>query len=105
MARSVWAQYKITDHVCRICFGRVLVCETGARCADCGAVGKTVSDVCACGTMLNAGQNAGLRCIKNPAVSVECPAEIVVIYVGIEVKPAAKAPGLKMGGGGLFDEA
>lgn len=105
MARSVWATYKITDHVCRICFGRVLVAETESRCADCGASGKNVKDVCACGTLLHTDKNAGLRCIKNPAVSIECPTEIVVSYVGVEEKPAAKAPGLKNGGGGLFDEA
>lgn len=102
-ARSVWAQYKIVDHVCRVCFGRILVLDSQARCADCGASGKSVKDVCACGALLRTGTNAGLRCVKNPEVSIECPAEIVVSYVGVEKAPE-KPVKLKNGGGGLFDE-
>jgi len=96
--------WKIVDHVCRGCFGRILVSAHQARCADCGASGKTVQDVCACGTPLRTKVNAGLRCIKNLEVSIECPAEIVVSYVGIEKAPKTPVK-RKRGGGGLFDEA
>ena len=100
-ARSVWAQYKIVDHVCRVCFGRILVSDSQARCADCGASGKTVHEVCTCGTLLRTKTNAGLRCVKNPEVSIECPAEIVVSYVGVEKAPK-KTVKLKSGGGGVL---
>ncbi len=96
----------VTDHVCRGCFGRVLATADKklARCADCAAVGVKVPDVCACGAMLMTGVNAGLRCVKNPNVSIECPAEIVVSYVGYVDKPEGPAK-LKNYGGRLFDEA
>ena len=99
--------WQITDHVCRVCFGRVLrsLDRQRHRCADCGATGgNKVTDLCACGAMLHTKANAGLRCIKNPdGPTAECPAEIIVDYVGIAVKPAAeKKP--KNYGGRLFDE-
>lgn len=97
------AGWTITDHVCRVCFGRVLHSEKQARCADCGVSGAQVKDVCACGAKLNSGGNAGLRCTKNLDVRPECPAEIVICYVGIAEKPA-KADKAKHGGGGLFGE-
>ena len=106
MARSVWAEWKIVDHVCRVCFGRLLVSETQTRCADCGAVGDKILDVCACGAMLMTKVNAGLRCVTNPSVSIECPSEIVVSYVGkpTDIKPLVPVK-LHEGRYGLFDDA
>lgn len=99
----------ITDHVCRVCFGRVLVSPHGteARCADCGAAAQSVRALCACGAALHTGGNAGLRCERNPDQRPECPAEIVIRFVGLEpapVKPKSVTPKPKPkhGGGGLF---
>lgn len=99
--------WRITDHVCRVCFGRVLVWPQGteARCADCGATAQSVRALCACGATLRTGGNAGLRCERNPDQRPECPAEIVIRFVGIEqapVKPKSVALKPKHGGGGLF---
>lgn len=58
------------------------------RCAECGAThaGK-VETLCACGTKLKTGFNAGLRCQINPeGPTAENPAEIIVMFVGIETK-------------------
>lgn len=102
MAKLVGAEWKITDHVCRVCFGRVLLSATQARCADCGASGRHAIDVCACGVKLHSGAPGGLKCLKNPAISIECPAEIVIRYVGYSSKPENPVKP-KHYGGGLFD--
>lgn len=78
-----WA---LTDHACRACLGRVLVTGSpGAkryRCAECGIEGEgRVQSICACGATLRGGKNAGFRCVRNPAVSAETPAEIVVRHL------------------------
>lgn len=82
----VWA---ITDHVCRVCFSRVLVRETFDRrriyrCSNCGieAEGKTEAAVCCCGVKLKTGVDAGIRCIKNDAKSPEWPSEVVAMQAG-----------------------
>ena len=98
--------YAVTDHVCRLCLGRVLRALDGShhRCADCGlrAAGP-VESVCACGTKLRTNLGAGLRCQKNPhAPNLEAPAEVVVVYVGIEHK-AQPALRLTDHGKGWFD--
>lgn len=101
--------WELTDHVCRVCLGRVLRRKVPGgwvnRCADCGAemAGK-VENLCACGAKLKTGKNAGFRCRANPDGSTpESPAEIVVMFVGLE--PVHHAPAtLRDGGPGLFDE-
>lgn len=84
-----------------MCLGRVLAALDGShhRCADCGLTAAgPVEHVCACGTKLRTNKGAGLRCVKNAeAPSVEAPAEIVVVYVGIEHKD--KPEKLRDGGG------
>jgi hypothetical protein len=103
MARSRFGDWKLTDHVCRACFGRVLASETGARCADCGLAGRQVDQVCACGVRLHSKALAGLRCLPNPSISIDCPSEIVVSYVGNPDKPEGPVKP-KHYGGGLFDD-
>lgn len=74
--------WTITDHVCRVCLGRLLTTNEGGihtvRCADCGleAVGR-VAALCVCGTKLKTGRDAGMRCQRNPDPRPECSAEIV----------------------------
>lgn len=75
--------WEITDHVCRVCLGRVLARRGVYRCADCGAEGHgEPASVCACGATLKPGKNAGMRCVKNEQRSPEAPQEIAVKYVG-----------------------
>lgn len=79
----------ITDHVCRCCFGRVLMRETFERkrvyrCSNCGLEqeGRTEAAVCCCGIKLKTGVDAGIRCSANPDRSPEFPAEITAAQVG-----------------------
>lgn len=79
-------RYKKLDHVCRICFGRLLSFkdENGdeqVECADCGVVKKGGhKSLCVCGSKLNSGKVAGFRCIPNPDIRPEVPAQIVVAF-------------------------
>lgn len=82
-AREPVAGWQITDHVCRVCFGRVLMRETFDRrqvyrCSNCGAEaeGKTPAVVCSCGIRLKTGHDAGIRCQVNADRSPEWPSEI-----------------------------
>lgn len=75
--------WTITDHVCRVCFSRVLVREAfdrrkTYRCSGCGIeqVGTSTAAICCCGIKLKTGVDAGIRCEKNPAKSPEFPCEI-----------------------------
>ena len=92
------AVWQITDHLCRrpvedggFCGGRIVskLLDTGRlffRCTRCGieAVGSAKA-LCACGETVHngkfGGSDAGLRCVKNPARSNECPDELVIRYV------------------------
>ncbi len=101
--------YTITDHVCRVCLGRVLraVDHAHYRCADCGLThaGHRISGICACGTLLKAGTSAGLQCQRNPdSPTLEVPVEIVV---GFAVCPPKHplAPRWRDSGGELLDGA
>lgn len=74
----------ITDHVCRCCFGRVLMREAfdrkrTYRCANCGieSEGRTEAAICCCGIKLKTGIDAGIRCCVNEDKSPEFPSEIV----------------------------
>lgn len=77
-----------TAHVCRVCFGRVLVRETfgGGRvyqCACCGAEaqGENESVICACGIKLKTKIDAGIRCVPNEQKTPDCVSEIVAAQV------------------------
>lgn len=93
----------LEPHVCRRCFGRILSRDLGGGqheyiCSNCGlcARGSKPSVVCSCGMTLrkatasrSAGakpQDAGIRCIPNPNIGPEFPAEIVAAYVGENTK-------------------
>ena len=87
-----WA---ITDHVCRVCFSRVLVRETFDRrriyrCSGCGIEkeGRSEAAICACGIKLKTGLDAGIRCEPNPDRSPEWPAEVTATQATIPT-PAA----------------
>ena len=87
-----WA---ITDHVCRVCFSRVLVRETFDRrriyrCSGCGIEkeGRSEAAICACGIKLKTGVDAGIRCELNINRSPEWPAEVAAAQATIPT-PAA----------------
>ena len=84
---AVMAWY-LTDHVCRVCFGRVLCYvhfdrRRTYRCSCCGlsVEGKSEAAICACGIRLKNGRDAGVRCVPNDERSPENPAEIVARQV------------------------
>lgn len=79
--------WDLTDHCCRVCFGRVLEREDKAapgaerwryRCAECGAAGVGWAlSICFCGAKV--GNGPGLECVRNPAAPTqEVPHEVVV---------------------------
>ena len=77
-------QWTLTDHVCRVCFGRLLrrPGTDGARvyrCTNCGAEAqaRVVSSLCCCGMKLRSGRDMGLRCVPNTNPRPECLSEIV----------------------------
>jgi hypothetical protein len=78
--------WKIEDHACRECLGRVLSRrgddgEAIVRCACCGAqgVGEPAA-ICACG--ISAGRYASLRCTKLERLISGIDSEVVVSEVG-----------------------
>ncbi len=80
--------WEFSDHVCRVCLGRVLLGldaagKPCARCAECGlqASGGHAA-LCACGAVLKSGKNANLRCVLNERVGTDAPFEVLVRYVG-----------------------
>jgi hypothetical protein len=86
MAKPLWA---VTDHCCRVCFGRLLerTDDSGAkivRCADCWlTVDGGPRKLCCCGIKLRTGRNAGYRCVKHKPTP-ELPAEVVVEFAGFD---------------------
>ena len=84
-------QWELTDHVCRVCFGRILRRKTDDgerlvyRCANCGteSEGRRETVLCCCGIKLKTGTDAGIRCVVNDNRSPECPSEIVAEQVGV----------------------
>lgn len=86
--------WRITDHVCRLCLGRILTrtLPDGAeesRCAECGshAPGDHRS-LCACGARLRNDTDARLRCVPNPEKRPEVSAEIIVALESVPVLPS-----------------
>ena len=76
--------WRLTDHVCRVCFGRVLERwqeqQHIVRCANCGTqiTDQPISQLCCCGLKTNTGKDAGLRCRRNDSPTPEQPAELAV---------------------------
>jgi len=51
------------------------------RCSECGLHAEGGHrKLCACGVKLRTGKNAGLRCVRNPDIRPEAPAEIIVVH-------------------------
>ena len=78
--------WRIEDHVCRECLGRVVSrqAEDGQavmRCSNCGleAIGGAET-VCACG--IRRGGHSGLRCIQLDAPISGINAEVIVTESG-----------------------
>lgn len=74
----------MTPHVCRVCFGRVLVRHSTGnlvvhKCSSCGTEVETehVSGLCACGIRLRNKRDAGIRCMINDRRTPENPAQII----------------------------
>ena len=72
--------WKLIDHVCQHCLGRVLHDGSEYRCSNCGTTAERLTELCACGATLKNGKNAGLRCSRNHHQTPDCPGEIVVTY-------------------------
>lgn len=72
--------WKLVDHVCRDCLGRILYGPEGYRCSNCGSSSEKLTDLCSCGATLKNGKNAGLRCTRNHHQRPDCPGEIVVTF-------------------------
>ena len=79
--------YMLTEHCCRICFGRVLQRTTFDKrlihkCSNCGVtVEGEVHAICTCGMKLRNGKDAGIRCVKNDHRRPEHPSEVVALQV------------------------
>lgn len=77
--------WRLTDHVCRACMGRVLARETFDRkrlyrCSNCGLEreGASPAAVCCCGIRFGKAQrDAGIRCVSNAMRTPECMSEVV----------------------------
>lgn len=82
--------WRISDHACRACAGRVLASADGARvkCADSdvSAAGDP-EEICWCGA-LPEGSTARLKCARNEHPTPESPGAIVAIEDGED--PAAR---------------
>lgn len=78
-------RWMLVNHICRICFGRVLQLSTFDRrrkvyrCSNCETeeAGEGPQVLCCCGIKLRGGRDAGIRCIKNPRRTPENPAHVV----------------------------
>lgn len=73
-----------TDHICRVCFGRVMKRTTFDhrkvyKCSNCETEveGDSSQCLCCCGIKLRKSQDAGIRCILNPKRTPENPAVVV----------------------------
>jgi hypothetical protein len=85
------ATWKITDHVCRNCLGRILEGENDAgakvaRCAQCGLeLAGNHLGICWCSVTLSAKgtkpRDAKLRCQRQERPTPSFPAEIVVAEI------------------------
>ncbi len=83
----------ITDHCCRVCFGRVLVREAfdrrkTYRCSVCEteADGHSETAICCCGIKLKTGVDAGIRCQRVEDPSPEFPSRITAVQATVPGK-------------------
>jgi len=80
--------WRIEDHVCRVCFSRILSRAMGDgsrqyRCANCSVAGegRTPAVICSCGLKMRGGKDLGVRCVRNDKPTPEAPAEIIARQV------------------------
>ncbi|WP_431860189.1 hypothetical protein [Azospirillum sp.] len=78
--------WDITDHACRICFGRILSRGDVFRCCNCGAECRgEVEGICGCGAGVPPPKKGKrrpkgkFRCAKNPHRSAADPNEISIV--------------------------
>jgi len=74
--------FYLTNHVCGVCFGRVLVTAlhhmTVYACADCGRNAEAhIANLCACGTKYPNGRAIGIKCKPNPNISPMSPCQFI----------------------------
>ena len=88
MARKPDFAYRIEEHVCRVCLGRVLCRETFDhkriyRCSNCGVEreGHDARVICCCGMKLRTSVDLGVRCIPNTDRRPELPNEVIAQQV------------------------
>ena len=87
-ASDQFPAWRLTEHVCRVCFGRVLERWQDTpdgqvqvvRCANCATElwNQPVNHLCCCGLKTSRGKDAGLRCRLNERPTPEQPAELAV---------------------------
>lgn len=80
--------WHLTDHICRACYGRLLVRTTFDKrkvylCSNCEIEreGTDASVMCCCGTKWRRTQDAGIRCHRNASRSPEMPQVIVASQI------------------------
>ena len=80
--------WRLAEHVCRICAGRVLQRGEKFRCSGCALEAKeTLDSICCCGLPARGEDGLGLyRCVRNPSPSRDCPWEIVVAFDGVPIE-------------------
>jgi hypothetical protein len=85
-AKDTAPLWSLTDHVCRICFSRVLTRTTFDnrklfKCSNCETEveDQHVTGLCCCGMKLRNKRDAGVRCVVNQERRPECPSYIVAI--------------------------
>jgi len=83
-------QWTFTAHACRLCLGRVVQQGQVFRCADCGRTGNQPMAVCGCGLIPEGHKkpiDGGYRCGPNPHVTAREPAEIIIFFGDMPIKP------------------
>lgn len=83
-------RWSLTDHCCRICWGRVLVRTTFEskkifKCSNCDheVISEHVHDLCACGAKMRTNKDLGLRCVVNTERSPELPNAIIATQIAV----------------------
>ena len=96
---SSLASWRIIDHACRHCFGRLLQRNysglSEVRCSECGTkVLGAHTALCCCG--IDAGEvGITLECVVNPAITKEVHREILIKEGKKETKPPAPITTIK----------
>lgn len=97
-------EWRMTPHVCRECFGRVMERHGGVfRCSCCGheATGDAASVVCCCGLTLQGKHDMGIRCQLNTARSSMSNTEIVAMVQVPDAPGAIESRALNLDGEAL----